>query len=264
MTIPVSFRAFRGVKNLIPAAVAALLTATAAQAQVSEITATQLSALNPTAVPITGTPPLSGPTYTTTVGTQTLLFSDGVPASNKSLQRRDQQGGVNGGNFAGDFPVDTRLIANIVGVNTTGSADGLRIDFSQAVSAFGFNFDPNLFLAPTDFTLVVFEGLTQTSFTRTGVVNRAQGNNTAPFFGVQDAGGNAITAILLYGTSVPNQTSPRQVNTTPNDFAVGLLRFNISPTAPPVPEPGSVALLMGMAVTGASCLARRKRLTANK
>ena len=261
-------RALRALKSLVPtAALAALLSAATANAQVTSISETQLTALNPTAVPITGPVRQSySPTYTTsamipTGGTLTLIMSNGpAPPAGKALLRRNQQGGGDpNANFGGDFLPDTPLIANTVGVNTTGSADGLRINFSTPVSAFGFNFDPDAGFAGTDFTLVVFEGLTQTTFsngTLTNAASTAQNDGTAPFFGIQDAGGNAITSILLSGAAAANPSPGSSFNNRPNDFAVGLLRFNITAT---VPEPGNIALLLGMTVTGAGYFSRRKR-----
>ncbi len=257
------FYALRALKSLVPAAAfAALLVATTAQSQVT-ITETQLNALSPTGVPITGNPPDTFLTYQTTIGAQTITLTNGATVANgKYMQRRNQQGTVLGNNFAGDFPDATPLLRNVVSSSASNSADGVLITFSSGVSAFGFNFDPTLPFAPTNFSFQVSEGLTQTNFDQTGIINFAQGDGSAPFFGVQDAGGNRITSILIVGSAVAGMLPPGlQTNTTPNDFAVGLLRFNV---ITPVPEPGSMALLAGMVVTGVRCLSRRKRAAINK
>ena len=284
MTTHTPFRALRSAKSIVLAAgvYAALLAASTAQAQLTaygdvsqgQPTEAQFNALTPTptAVTLVGVPPTQYTTYqtSTTTPAQTLtITTNNAVLNSKYLVRRNQQGPGSNTNdsFGGDFTVGTPLLRNVVTTNSHVPVDGMLITFSNAVSAFGFNFDPTLNVAPTDFTFRVFEGSNSTDLPRNGVVNQGQNDGSAPFFGVQEAGGNLITSLLIFGTAEPGPfTFPEQENSTPNDFAVGLLRFQISPQAPPptVPEPGNIALLVGMALTGAGCLARRKRAFVGK
>lgn len=279
MTSHAPVHALYSVKAFVLAisACAALLTASTSQAQHTffgddfTMTEAMFNALGVTAVPITGIEGSTYITYQTSAGTQTVSVTNNGDNVNKYIQRRDQLG--SGGVFGGNFPSGTPLLRNVAASSTANVADAMVITFSSPVSAFGFNYDPTLPAAFTDFTFDVFEGGINPAFTtstsqdvNTGRTPTGPNDMTAPFFGVSEAGGNLITALRITGAPTDPPVSGSPTNTAPNDFAVGLLRFKVSPTAPPpsVPEPGNVALIMGMALTGAGCFARRKRQIANQ
>jgi hypothetical protein len=141
---------------------------------------------------------------------------------------------VGSGNF---FNIDAG--ANFTGgfLDTVTGNGPLTITFDSPVRAFGF--DTNA-LVGSSMTVTINGG---TPFANTLPV--------APTFNMQffgfESGAQDITSVTLF--------SPGSVS-----FAIDNFVFPAGGTPPPpVPEPGSVALLIGMGLSGAGFLARRRR-----
>ena len=242
-----SFPLRRACKPALYAAamLSALALAIPSQAQITLLTSAQLSSQNAT-INYTGTAGtiLTNP-YTVTLSNpaQTITFTN-----NGNFYRTDQQGPTSPtGNFGGDFASGTALLRS-AGVGS-GAGGAFTLTFSRPISQIGFFYEPNatpaLFAPPISdtFTFRVFEnGGASPAFTTTQVSQNSGGLGSPTFFGVNDAGGNRITSIQVFGASTDD---------------IVFSPMGVSNSA--VPEPGALALLAGAGLPIGLLAARRRR-----
>ena len=245
-------------------ALAATLLAPASHAQVTLLTDPMFLTPGGTPVALTGAPgsSVSDPyVLTPSGGMPTVTFSNNALPGNANSFNRDEQPGPGFGGLAGtDFLPGTQLLRNVVAGNDPLS--GLTITFSQGVSEVGLNYDPTVSFVSTDFTFNVFQAgnPVATTFTIPNVVNGNLADGSEPFFGVQSATNN-ITSIVISGFRAGGDG---------NDFFIG---DNFTPADPngnyvnamtlfrmqSVPEPGTLALLMGAGLPIGLLALRRRR-----
>jgi PEP-CTERM motif len=193
---------------------------------------TQRSALGGTDSLVWGT---LGPEFTTVGSPFDIVSTHGLTVEvNKptgDFERRDQLGASHwDGNFA---PGDT-LIWN--GPNGTGGP--VTVTFPVPINAGGAQIQ-NMFLGAFTAQLEAFDtmGNLLGAVTETGNSTTAA-DNSAIFLGVQDTNGFQIGSLrfsLTAGTRFGDQ-----------NFALNQFDFNATAASPPIPEPGSVALGLGL------------------
>ncbi len=190
--------------------------------------------------------------------TATTTFGSGFPGSLTTLPQTS--GGVTatftrpGSAFdivdtttapAGSFPA-TFGNHSLSPFNDSSSATPFVVNFSAPLSSVSLDYGD--FGGDSDtFTLNAFSGLNGTG-TLLGTGSDNYGNTSLPIFDTISVSASNILSITLIGggTSFPNS----------------VYYDNIRVTVAPVPEPGSIALLTGLSLTGAAFLRRRK--TASK
>lgn len=214
----------------------------------------------------TSTPAVSTGTITDANGPITVTLATTGAASGDSVQ-----GALNSSQFGTFF--GGRTAAQVYGATLPGTNDFNTSFANTNASVWSLTFsravlNPVFYVYNLDFRLYTFSNATPTVLSGLNLSasgNTAQASNPAQFdngdFSDPNKGnpnGSAYGSFQLSGTYT-TLTWTRPLG--PGGFVTdgNRLGVSISPTATAVPEPGSIALLIGMGVTGASFLARKRR-----
>lgn len=191
-----------------------------------------------------------------------ITFDEGVVASGATLSNQFAAWGVTfapGTPFGGSGPNGSYATNTDMGITATDVGGGTDPTHGNLLHTFGGWLGEN---GDPVFTMTFARPITSITVQFNGVATPSSSTLRA-YSGTSLVNSKAVTTTGFSDVSLTGLSGVTRVVVTPGDFFdwVGIdnIRYNITPAGPSVPEPGSLAMLAGMGVTGTGLLLRRRR-----